>query len=430
MLNFYDVKPIDGFKISIDIPGSKSISNRALILAALSGKQVILENLLFSDDTKYMIEGLKILGNDINISEDKKTVIVNGLTNRNFGEKEIYVGNAGTAMRFLGSYIATGVGSITLTGNARMKERPIEDLVSALISLGVEVKYLEKTGFPPIKIVSKGVYANSVTIDTTKSSQYVSSLLLSASYFNNPLEIKLQGNTVSKPYIDMTLKMVEQFGGTITSKDNSFMIIPKKYNLKNYIVEGDMSSASYFLAAALIGNGTVTINNFFKDSIQGDRDFLNILCSIGLKIINFEDKEITVQGIKSYEGIDINLNDTPDVAQTLAIVGLFANSPTTIKDVENMRIKETDRISALNNEISKLGATFIEYQDGFKIIPKSNFEYSPADIETYDDHRMAMSFSLAGLRIPNIRILNPECVSKTFPDFFAQFEKIYGRFND
>lgn len=423
MKKYYEVKPISNFNIDIDLPGSKSISNRALILAAFENKWVTIENLLFSDDTIYMIEGLKKLGVQIEVSSNQKIVKVKGISNRDFGKKELYVGNAGTAMRFLCSFIATGHGEVILNGNNRMKERPIKDLVNALRDLNITVEYLENEGFPPIKIISNGVIADKIKIDCSKSSQYLSSLLLSACYFKRPLEIDIAGKIVSKPYVNMTLKMVEEFGGRIEPLRNGFKTIPSTYDLDYFLIEGDMSSASYFLAAALIGNAEITLNNFFKNSLQGDIKFLNILQTLGLEIKNQTNTSITVKGVPSYSGIKVNLNEAPDVAQTLAIVALFANSPTEILDVENMRIKETDRIKALKNEIEKLGGIFEEYQDGFKIIPCKN--YNGADIETYDDHRMAMSFSLAGLKIPGIKILNPSCVSKTFPQYFDYFERIY-----
>lgn len=428
MLKYINIKPIEeGFKGIVTIPGSKSISNRALILGALSEKKVILKNMLFSDDTLYMIEGLKKLGAVIDISQDKKILTIEMKPQETLPTCELFIGNAGTAMRFLASYIATKKGEITLTGNKRMKERPIKDLVGALKNLGVTIKYLEKDGFPPIKIISKGISKNFVEIDCSKSSQYLSSLLLSGSYFKHPLEIKIKDTLVSKPYVSMTLNMVKDFGGNITFDENknSFFITPKKFTLDEYTIEGDMSSASYFLGAALIGNGTITIKNFFKNSLQGDKDFLNILIKMGLEVLDEKEKEITVRGKHSYTAVDVNLNNTPDVAQTLAVIGLFAKGNTTVKDVANMRIKETDRIAALNNEISKLGGLFLEEKDGFTIIPQDS--YHGATIETYDDHRMAMSLALAGLKIPGIKILNPECVSKTFPNFFEELNNIYNR---
>ncbi|MGL4976720.1 MAG: 3-phosphoshikimate 1-carboxyvinyltransferase, partial [Cetobacterium sp.] len=300
-----------------------------------------------------------------------------------------------------------------------------KDLVDSLIQLGVKVEYLNEFGFPPIKIISEGVSAKAVEIDCSKSSQYISSILMAAPNFKTPIEIKVTGRIVSRPYIDMTLKMIRDFGVEFLEKNNSIFIKPQEYYATEYLIEGDMSSASYFLAMALIANSRVTLNNFFKNSIQGDSQFLNVLTKIGLKVISFDETRITVEGIENYNGIELSMNDIPDVAQTLAAVALFAKTPTKVWDVENMRIKETDRISALKNEFLKLNADFKEFQDGFLITPKSLNQYKGDFLETYDDHRMAMSLTLIGLKVPDIKILDPNCVSKTFPNFFEEFNRIY-----
>lgn len=424
-MNYFQPKPTTNFDVTVNIPGSKSITNRALILSALSGKTVTLKNILLSDDTKYMIEALKALNNDIDLDLQNKTLKIKGNKNPKFENLEIYIGNAGTAMRFLSSYLATGTGSATLYGNDRMNVRPIKDLVDSLTQLGVKVEYLNEFGFPPIKIISEGVSAKTVEIDCSKSSQYISSILMAAPNFKTPIEIKITGRIVSRPYIDMTLKMISDFGVEFLEKNNSIFIKPQEYYASEYLIEGDMSSASYFLAMALIANSRVTLNNFFKNSIQGDSQFLNVLTKIGLKVISFDETHITVEGIESYNGVELSMNDIPDVAQTLAAVALFAKTPTKVWDVENMRIKETDRISALKNEFLKLNADFKEFQDGFLITPKPLNEYKGDFLETYDDHRMAMSLTLIGLKVPDIKILDPNCVSKTFPNFFEEFNRIY-----
>lgn len=424
-MNFFQPKPISNFNVTIDIPGSKSITNRALILSALSGKTVFLKNILLSDDTKYMIDALKVLNNKIEYNESNKTLKITGNKNPIYNDVNLYVGNAGTAMRFLSSYLITGTGVATLHGNSRMNERPIKDLVDSLTQLGAHVEYLNNFGYPPIRITSNGVSATSVKIDGSKSSQYISSILMAAPNFKNPINIEFIGKIVSKPYIDMTLSMMRDFGINFSTQNNSIYITPQSYNLTDYLVEGDMSSASYFLAMALMTNSTVTLNNFFKNSIQGDSKFLEILLKMGLTILNFKNSCITVKGVTEYKGIQLSMNDIPDVAQTLASIAIFATTPTKVWDVENMRIKETDRISALKNEILKINGDFIEFNDGFLINPKPLKDYKGTFLETYDDHRMAMALSLIGLKVPNIKILNPECVSKTFPNFFEEFNKIY-----
>lgn len=423
MINYFEPKPKSDFNVSIDIPGSKSITNRALILAAFSGKTITLKNILLSDDTIFMIEALKKLGNQIDI--DNNNLTITGNKNPIFENLEIYIGNAGTAMRFLASYIATGNGTATLYGNERMNSRPIKDLVDSLLQLGVKVRYLKSYGYPPIEIISSNIDCKTVYIDGSKSSQYISSILMAAPNFKSPISLKFSGRVVSKPYINMTLSMMKDFGAIFKVEENSITVYPSTYNIDEYIIEGDMSSASYFLAMALISNSTITLNNFFKNSIQGDSKFLDTLLSMGLEIVEFSDYSITVKGVKSYSGISINMNSMPDLAQTLAVVALFAKTPTKVWDVENMRIKESDRISVLKTELSKINASIIEYKDGFEIIPKSLNEYTSASFNTYDDHRVAMSLSLIGLKISGIKILNPECVSKTFPNFFEEFSKIY-----
>ncbi|WP_297596601.1 3-phosphoshikimate 1-carboxyvinyltransferase [uncultured Cetobacterium sp.] len=424
-MNFFEPKPKTNFDLIVDIPGSKSITNRALILSALSGETIFLKNILLSDDTIYMIEALKQLGNTIDLNENEKTLKITGNKNPKFENLNLYVGNAGTAMRFLASYLATGSGNAILYGNNRMNDRPIKDLVDSLSELGVQIRYLEKYGYPPIEIQASGVKCPVVEIDGSKSSQYISSILMAAPYFEESITIKFIGKIVSKPYIDMTLSMMKDFGAIFKKDNRSVLISPSLYKIESYTIEGDMSSASYFLAMALISNSKITLNNFFKHSIQGDSKFLDVLVKMGLKILNFSETSITVKGIEDYSGISLSMNDIPDVAQTLAAVALFATSPTKVWDVENMRIKETDRISALKNEILKLNGIFLESQDGFEIIPKSVSEYVGTTLETYDDHRMAMSLSLIGLKVPNIKILDPQCVSKTFPNFFNEFSKIY-----
>lgn len=422
----YNVKTASDFYAEINIPGSKSITNRALILASLSEKPVIIKNPLFSDDTVYMIEALKKLGNDIEISEDKTFLKVTGNKNREFNNAKIYVGNAGTVMRFIVSYIASGKGTVIIEGSPRMNERPIKELVDSMRELGVHIEYLENEGFPPIKIKAEGIYKTSVNVSGKNSSQYLSSVLMSAPCFHNDLRIITNDNIISKPYVNMTLEMMKHFGAVVEKFPDGYKIHHGKYNkIDEYTIEGDMSSASYFLACSLITNSRIKINNFFIESIQGDYKLLEILKSLGLKVLEQNKTSIVISGTEKYSGFDLELNDTPDIVPTLAVTALFAQTPSTIRNVESLRVKECDRISAVCREIKKLNGNIIEYQDGFKIIPKSLNEYKGTEIETYEDHRIAMSFALAGLKIKDINILNFQCVSKTFPSFFSEFEKIY-----
>lgn len=407
------------FSATVEIPGSKSISNRALILGALSNQKITLKNFLLSDDTVFMIKALEKLGYNIFFSEDKKDLTLLPTKLESFKDIEIYTGNAGTVMRFIASFFLTKKSEIILRGNPRMNQRPIKDLADSLRDLGAKIQYLNESGYPPIAIINSGSLKKEVVIDCDKSSQYLSSLMLSAPYFKDGLEIKIKNKIVSRPYVDMSIKMIKDFGGEVleTCKNKIFKVLPGKYNLDSYLIEGDMSSASYFIALALITDSTVTIKNYFRESIQGDKLFLDIFLLLGGTILDQGDTWITIKGISKYPGIDIDLNNAPDIAQTLAVAALFAETPTTVRNVANMRIKETDRISALKNEIEKIGGKFIEYPDGFTVIPQQN--YHGAEIETYDDHRMAMSFALAGMRVENIIIKDPDCVSKTFPNFFS-----------
>ena len=448
MIDRYRIKTKSNFNGEIDILGSKSITNRALILAVLSENPVVLKNPLFSDDTIYMIKALRKLGNIIKISDDKKIIKITGNRERIFNDGEIFVGNAGTAMRFLTSYVALGHGKIVLAGNERMNNRPIKELVDALKNLGVQINYLQKEGYPPIEIIADGIknldhdkkgnsykeFENKkreIKISGKNSSQYLSSILMVSPYIEGGVKIILDSEIISKPYVNMTIKMIKKFGASIKKKETKqkesfYEVEERKYNdIVEYTIEGDMSSASYFLALSLITNSTIKINNFILDSLQGDIKILEILKNLGLKVIEVGKDYIVVRGCEKYSGFNLDLNDTPDIVPTLAMVALFASSPTTIRNVESLRVKECDRIKAICNEVKKLNGEIIEYQDGFKIIPKNSNEYNGNEIETYDDHRIAMSFSIAGFRIEGIEILDPFCVSKTFPTFYEELEKIY-----
>ncbi|MFK4784500.1 3-phosphoshikimate 1-carboxyvinyltransferase [Fusobacterium sp. MFO224] len=422
----YLVKPNYNFFAEVDIPGSKSITSRALILASLSENPVILKNPLFSDDTLHMIECLIKLGNKIMISEDKRFIKIIGNKKREFGKKTLYVGNAGTVLRFLLAYIATGTGEIVLEGSSRMNLRPIQELVDSLRELGITIEYLKESGFPPLRIISNKTKKGTVKVSGANSSQYLSAILLSATCFNHDTEIITTNKIISKSYVDITLNMIEDFGAKVEKTENGYLVKKGKYNtVKGYVIEGDMSSASYFLAAALITNSTIKLNNFFEDSIQGDSKILNILQNIGLEIIDRDDTSITVKGCESYPGFSLDLNATPDLVSTLATVALFANTPSELYNVANLRIKESDRLFAIRTEIKNINGSATEFKDGLKIIPKETKRYTGCSIETYNDHRIAMSFALAGLRIPDIVITNATCVNKTFPGFFEEFENLY-----
>lgn len=421
----YRVATGGDFVAEVDIPGSKSIANRALVMAALAEGTTILKNMLFSDDTKYMMEAIRKLGNNVIIDENTKTVIIESNKSRIFPDTELFVGNAGTAMRFLPTYISTGQGKVSLTGIERMKQRPIKDLVDGLLGLGVDVTYKEKEGYPPFEINAKGLSGGELYIKGDKSSQYLTSILLSSPYAKEDVTIKIEGELVSIPYVDITLKMMKDFGVEVENKNYKefFIKAGQKYRGRQYIVEGDCSSASYFFAIAAVTNSEIKVNNVSKNAMQGDIKLLDILHDMGAEV-TYEDNFVIVKGTGKLKGISVDMHHMSDVAQTLAVTALFAEGKTEIKNVYNMRLKETDRLKALNIELTKLGAKVIELEDGIIIEPNDNYKEN-VTIDTYDDHRMAMSLSIAGLKIPGTIIDDPDCVSKTFPNYFDEFQKLY-----
>ncbi|MGE5473318.1 MAG: 3-phosphoshikimate 1-carboxyvinyltransferase [Ignavibacteriales bacterium] len=420
----YEVKPVENFKCTVNVPGSKSITNRALIIGALAGRGTILKNFLYSDDTLYMLDALRGLG--YYIKDDKETRIVNVENTAQVPlNGSCFIGNSGTAMRFLASFCAVKGGEVELTCIDRMKERPVGELVEALKKLGAQADYIDKNGFPPIKIKSTGLKGGKVCLRGDISSQFITSMLLSAPYAEKDVDIEIAGELVSKPYVDITVQIMKNFKVDVCNQNYQYFHIKagQSYTPREYMIESDCSSASYFFAAAAIANGEITVENINPNSLQGDIKFVDILEEMGAKVERGSDY-IKVIGNGNLKGIAVDMNHMSDVAQTLAVVALFAEGPTEIKNVYNMRLKETDRLKALTKELVKLGAGVEEKDDGIIIYPSSL--YSAAEIETYDDHRMAMSFALAGLKIPGIKIAKPECVSKTFPGFFKEFEKIKG----
>ncbi len=418
-----EITPLKRINTSISIPGSKSITNRVFVISSLAkGKSKILKP-LYSDDTKYLINALNKVG--IKTTEQSGMVEVYGKAGE-FDQynDEIFIGNAGTTMRFLTSLLTMGKGTYTLTGEQRMKERPIRDLVNALNSFGAQITYAENLGFPPIKITASKLSGGKISIPGDKSSQYISSLLMIAPLLEKGLELKVIGDLVSKPYIDTTIKVMQDFGAKVINENYSRFIIPgkTKYKSRKFVVQGDASSASYFMAACAITYGNIEIENVGYECDQGDIEFAYLLKKMGADVTVKKNRTI-IKSTGELHGIECDLNNTPDIAQTLCIVALFASSETVIKNIGNLRIKETDRISAMETELLKTGARVETGNDWIKITPVKG--YKPAIIDTYNDHRMAMSFALAGLKIPGIRIKNPKVVSKSFPDFWERFDKLY-----
>lgn len=404
------------------VPASKSYTNRAYIIAALAEGKVRLENPLFSDDTRYMREALQQFGIAVTEGDDWAEVQGQGGTLR-VPEKEIFVGNAGTTMRFLTTLATLAPGPTTLTGDERMQERPIEDLLACLRQMGMKADSVHNNQCPPTVIHGGTPPGGNISIPGDKSSQYLTSLLMCAPYFAQDTTVQIEGELTSKPYVDITLDIMQTFGVTVANESyQSFKVSAgERYTPRTYRVEGDASSASYFFAAAAVTGGTVTVTDLNPKSVQGDIGFPSVLKQMGCEVETSKEK-ITVHG-KPLHGITLSMNNMPDAVQTLAVVALFAEGPTTITDIGNLRIKETDRIQALETELTRLGAKVKAGDDFITIEPGP---YQGASIDTYNDHRMAMSFAVAGLRIPGVQIQNPKCVDKSFPDFFDRFAQLYG----
>ncbi|MDY4594496.1 MAG: 3-phosphoshikimate 1-carboxyvinyltransferase [[Pasteurella] aerogenes] len=425
-LTLLPIKQIEG---EINLPGSKSLSNRALLLAALAQGTTQVTNLLDSDDIRHMLNALKALGVNYQLSEDKRVCTIEGIGGAFQWQDglSLFLGNAGTAMRPLTAALCLkgkAPAEVVLTGEPRMKERPIKHLVDALQQAGADVQYLENEGYPPIAIRNSGIRGGKIKIDGSISSQFLTALLMSAPLAEADIEIEIIGELVSKPYIDITLAMMKDFGvnvhhqnyQTFLVKGNQSYVSPQKY-----LVEGDASSASYFLAAAAI-KGKVKVTGIGKNSIQGDRLFADVLEKMGAKITWGEDFIQAERG--ELNGIDMDMNHIPDAAMTIATTALFAHGETVIRNIYNWRVKETDRLSAMATELRKVGAEVEEGEDFIRIQPLALDKFQAAEIETYNDHRMAMCFSLIALSDTPVTILDPKCTAKTFPTYFSEFEKI------
>ena len=417
-----EIQPASTIRAQVAAPPSKSYTNRAYIVAALANGTVRLDNPLFSDDTRYMREALLQFG--IPVEEENDAIIVQGQGGKlKVPGKEIFIGNAGTTMRFLTTFATLAPGVTRLTGDERMQERPIGDLLTCLHQMRLKAESVKNNECPPIEIHGGQPQGGSVTLAGDKSSQYLTSLLLSAPYFQNDTIIHIEGELTSKSYVDITLDIMQTFGVSVLNEFYKKFTIPagQRYRAQSYEVEGDASSASYFFAAAAVTGGEVSVTHLNPDSVQGDIQFPDALEQMGCEVKRSGEK-ITVFG-NPLRGITIHMNNMPDVVQTLAVVALYAEGKTTMTGIKNLRIKETDRIAALANELTRLGAT-VEAGEDFIIIEPG--QHQPAEVETYDDHRMAMSFAVAGLGIPGVKIKNPRCIEKSFPSFFERFQELYG----
>ncbi len=421
------VQPIKTFQGTIELPGSKSISNRILLLAALSHGTTIVDNLLQSEDIEYMLEALTTLGVKLEkTGPNQWTVPGRGAPFDAATPVELFLGNAGTAMRPLTAALCAGQGEFVLDGTPRMRERPIADLVDGLKQLGVDVT-CSATGCPPVRIKAKGLSGGSMSISGKISSQYLSALLMAAPLAKGDVTIVISDELVSAPYVHMTIKLMARFGVTVENdNDKTFTIrAGQTYRSPGQIfTEGDASSASYFLAGAAITGGTVTVEGCGSESVQGDTYFATVLGMMGAKV-DWTPNSITVTrpaGTK-LKGIDVDCGAIPDAAMTLAIVALFAEGPTVIRNVYNWRVKETERMKAIVTELGKLGAKVEEGRDYCVVHPPAALKPNVA-IDTYDDHRMAMCFSLAACGGVPVVINDPKCTRKTFPTYFSQLSRM------
>lgn len=421
-----EITPHRHIHATVEVPGSKSLTQRALIAAALADGDSTLVGPLASEDTEYTSEALRAMG--IGVEHHASRWLVHGLGGRiATPAAPIYLGNNGTATRFLTSVAALGHGTFTISGDQRMAERPIGPLMQALTGWGVTIRSIANTNCPPLEILATGLAGGNTVLPEGKSSQYLSSLLLVAPYGAAPATLAVEGEVLSKPYVHMTLAVMRDFGVIATANQelNHFTIPQGRYQAREYRVEGDASSASYFWAAAAVTGGSVTVANVPSPSLQGDAVLAEILGRMGCRV-ETSAHGITVSGTGELHGIEVDMGDCPDVVPTLAVVASFATGRTTIKNIAHLRIKECDRLHVMASELAKLGVRTEEGADTLVIEGQGrNAPYHGATISTYNDHRIAMSFAVAGLMVPGVKVEGEGCVVKSFPDFWERFQLLY-----
>lgn len=408
-------------------PGSKSITNRALACAALAEGESALTGALDSEDTQVMADCLRRLGIRVVHDPAAATFRVQGCGGKiPATDAELFVGNSGTTVRFLAAIVCLGQGRFRLDGTPRMRERPIADLLASLTALGADVKSESGTGCPPVIVEARGLPGGAAAVRGDVSSQFLSGLLIAAPYAQRPVELVVEGELVSKPYIRMTLAVMRSFGARVEADESRLdrfrVTAPQRFAARAYAIEPDASAASYFLAAAAIAGGRVTVQGLSRSSLQGDVAFVDLLERMGCRVTYGEDS-VTVEGGR-LRGVSVDMNAISDTVQTLAAVALFADGPTEVHGVAHIRHKETDRIGDLARELRKLGAQVDERSDGLRIHPQP---LHGAEIETYNDHRMAMSLALVGLKIPGVVIRDPGCTAKTYPRYFDDLAQVCSR---
>lgn len=432
-MNTFEIKPCGPVKGITEVPGSKSITNRALLLAALAEGRTKLTGVLDSEDTRIMGDALRQLGLDLEYDESARTITLIGCGGVFPNKKEeIYVGNSGTTARFLTAALALSDGQYRIYGKPRMHERPIGDLIDALNKLGADVRAENANGCPPVLISGTEKLAGAAEVSAEISSQFFSGILMAAGASSESVALLLSGTPVSVTYLEMTLAVMRSFGA-LAQVDSAFrtFTLPagNRYRGIDYQIEPDASAASYIFALPAIVGGSKTITGLSAQSLQGDVRFVDALAEMGCEVL-YEEDRITVSRPRLEDGtlaplygIDIDMNTISDTVQTLAVTAAFAEGPTTIKNVRHMRYKETDRIAAMTTELRKLGVKVDEFDDGLRVWGTSGRDLHGAQVETYDDHRMAMSLALAGLALPSVVIENPECTKKTWPNYFDDLAK-------
>ena len=428
------IEPVKPFDLTLSPPGSKSLTNRALLIAALADGPTVLDGVLFADDSRRMLEALQTLGFELDIDEPAKRVTVTG-QGGSFPVKEaqLHLGNAGTAMRFLTAALCLGQGTYTLDGIPRMRERPIGELVEPLRALGAEIDYLGEEGFPPLRINDSPYFEGGfITLKPTLSSQFISALLMTGPCTPRGVTLTFDGPVTSLPYIKMTLKLMKHFGVKHEwggPKRNAVRVTAAEYQAKPYTIEPDASNASYFLAAAAaVPGSSVTIENLGSESVQGDAEFCMVLGLMGCNVHQrTHSTTISAPSTGKLKGVDVRLNQMPDMAQTLAALAILAEGPTHIRKVGNLRVKETDRMEAIRVELTKLGAKVDIEGDDIYIVPPEGNILTPAAVDTYDAHRMAMAFRVIGLAAPagTVTINDPDCVNKTYPNYWDDLQKLH-----
>lgn len=425
MVNQKKLKAVQSVFGQVTLPGSKSITNRILLLSAIAKGETTIKHPLQSDDTHHMIEALKILQVDLTQKENGDILIQGARGQFKNKSAEIFLGNAGTAFRPLTAALAFSQGDYMLSGVPRMHERPIKDLVDALLQLNADITYLNEEGYPPLKISPSEIIVNgSVKIRGDISSQFLTALLMAIPLTKKEVSIEIVGDLISKPYIDITLNLMNRFGVQVKKIDWQYFVIPGSGGYVSpgeIFVEGDASSASYFLAAGALA-GDIEVKGIGKNSIQGDIKFTEALTLMGAEIQILEGS-IKASKASTLQAINLDCNHIPDAAMTLAVLALFANGTTKLHNIGSWRVKETDRIKAMATELKKLGAEVVEGEDFIEITPPLHIKEN-IEIDTYDDHRMAMCFSLVSLKNIPIIINDPACVNKTFPTYFEVLESI------